>query len=122
VKSQLPKHESVKGNDMTVDDTVLIETAPAWARVMYQEITTKLEDIVSKVTVEQGDLDALGTTLGTIASDLETELAALNVPAGSLDAVNAVVARLRTDVAVPTATPAPTPAPAPTDPTPTPTA
>jgi hypothetical protein len=68
------------------------------------EITTGLDMIMAQVKVNQEDLDNLQTSLATIADDLEEELQALNVPAGDLSAVQAVVDRLRNDVTVPAAT------------------
>lgn len=101
-----------------------LDLAPAWARGMYLALATQIADaeerIMAKVTVEDTDIENLRTALGSIADDLEKELAALNVPAGDLTGVQAIVSRLRNDVPVPTPTPAPAPAPAPT-PTPNPT-
>lgn len=85
------------------------ELAPAWARDMYLMLSQQIGDVMAKVTVEDTDIETLKTALGSIADDLEKELAALNVPAGDIGPVNAIVARLRNDVPVPT--PAPTPGP-----------
>lgn len=102
----------------TADDPLQL-AAPGWAFVMYQNLMSGLGEIMAKVTVEQTDLDNLGTQLGSIADDLEAELAQLSVPAGSLDNVNEIVARLRNDVAVPAPDPGP-PVPEPSPPGPTP--
>jgi hypothetical protein len=85
------------------------DLAPAWAREMYKAIIEQGSSIMAQVKVEQDDLNQIQTDLGNIADDLERELTALNVPAGDLKGVRAVVDRLRTDVAVPTPAPEPTP-------------
>ena len=88
------------------------ELAPAWAREMFDvllaqinAIDTKESDIMAQVKVEQDDLTQLQSSLNSIADDLESELASLNVPKGDLSGVQAVVDRLRNDVAVPAPTP-----------------
>jgi hypothetical protein len=96
------------------------DLAPAWARGMFVAVMETLNAIVTtqgkimaKVNVEQTELDNISTQLGSIADDLDAELAALNVPAGDLSGVQAVVDRLRNEVTVPTPAPEPTPDPAP---------
>ena len=66
-----------------------------------KQVLGKENDIMAQVQVAQEDLDALAAELGTIADDLAAEIAALeaevaagNLPAGSLDGLTAVKDRL----------------------------
>lgn len=80
---------------MSRDDLKFFELAPAWAREMFVSLTAQVDkigaDIMAQVKVEQADLDNLQTTLNQVADDLESELAALNVPAGDLAGVQAAL-------------------------------
>jgi DNA anti-recombination protein RmuC len=89
-----------------------------WLNTQFTSINTRLDNIMTAVTVQQEDLDQLATDLEAVKTNLANEIAALEQsaqppPAGSLDGVKAALSDLQA-----LQTPPPAPAEPPADSTP----
>jgi len=68
---------------------------PAWAIAMEKRITNRLDKLMALVSVEQGDLDDLDQALDAATQSLSDKIAALNLPAADLSALQEDLATLQ---------------------------